>query len=403
LVGLSLSLVTTQQTVLMLVATSVVTDTRVLREARSLVKDGLDVIIVGRNVPTDFQPPKGITILSCSSGSGLRPSSMGSLTARKLPPHLRLIRWFLMPLHRGKSFHVWAEQAYALATPLKFGVVHAHDFTALGIAHRLSQEHGVPYIYDSHEWWIGRARQYRPTPFTDRWEARAEAQWAGRAAAVITVGDSIAALMQSKRGLKKVSVIRNSFPSGVDNSRKVVTPPRGIIYAGRIDAFRELEVTMAVAERISLPICWMGEHENQWCANHVPQARKVGIEILKSQPIEAVTVAMQNAGLVFVTHSNQFESHRLALPNKLFHAVHAGVPVIATDVTELARVVRQYDIGELYEPGNSKSMEDAIARAISRHSDLISNVKQARAELSWDRDAQVLREIYAKVFSEVRS
>jgi glycogen(starch) synthase len=112
---------------------------------------------------------------------------------------------------------------------------------------------------------------------------------------------------------------------------------------------------------------------------------------------------MQNAGLVFVTHSNQFESHRLALPNKLFHAVHAGVPVIATDVTELARVVRQYDIGELYEPGNPKSMENAIKRAISRHSDLISNVKQARAELSWDRDAQVLREIYAKVFSEVRS
>jgi hypothetical protein len=48
-------------------------------------------------------------------------------------------------------------------------------------------------------------------------------------------------------------------------------------------------------------------------------------------------------------------------------------------------------------------MEDAINRAISRHSDLISNVKKARAELSWDRDAQVLREIYAEVFSEVRS
>jgi hypothetical protein len=48
--------------VLMLVATSVVSDTRVLREAQSLVKDGFDVIIVGRNVPTDFQPPKGISI-----------------------------------------------------------------------------------------------------------------------------------------------------------------------------------------------------------------------------------------------------------------------------------------------------------------------------------------------------
>lgn len=386
----------------MLVATSVARDTRVLREAQSLVDDGFDVTIVGRNVPADFKPPKGISILTASSGSGLRPSTMGSLTTKKLPPHLRLVRWFLLPTHRKRSFQAWADGAYALASPLTFAVVHAHDFTALGIGHRLAQEHGVPYIYDSHEWWLGRQRQYRPTPITDRKEAQAEVQWAGKAAAVIAVGESIASLMERERGLEKVFVIRNSFPNDGDNSKKVVTPPRGIIYAGRIDAYRELEVTMDVAEKILLPICWMGEHDNQWSANHVPSARKLGVEVLNSQPITAVTTAMQNAGLVFVTHSNQFESHRLALPNKLFHAVQAGVPVIATDVTELARIVRQYDIGELYEPGNSKSMEDAIARAISRHSELISNVKAAKAELSWDHDAQVLRDIYSDVMSRDR-
>ncbi len=386
----------------MLVATSVVSDTRVLREAQTLVDDGFDLIILGRNVPTDFQPPKGITILSCSSGSGLRPSAMGSLTARKLPPHLRLIRWLLLPLHRRRSFHAWVEQAYALATHLEFGVVHAHDFTALELGHRLAKEHGVPYIYDSHEWWLGRARQYRPSPITDQREARAEARLARHAAVVITVGDSIAALMRSRRGVKNVFVVRNSFPGAADNSKKVATPPKGIIYAGRIDAFRELEVIMDVAQKISLPVCWMGEHENQWAALHLPKARKLGIEVLKSQLIEAVTTAMQNAGLVFVTHSNQFESYRLALPNKLFHAVHAGVPVIATDVPELARVVRQYDIGELYEPGNSKSMEDAINRALSRHSELIANVKMASADLSWERDAQVLRDIYADVIPKIR-
>lgn len=386
----------------MLVATSVAGDTRVLREAQSLVSDGFIVTIVGRNVPTDFQSPKGISILSASSGSGLRPSTMGSLTTKKLPPHLRLVRWFLLPLHRKRSFQAWAGGAYSLASPLTFGIVHAHDYTALEVGARLAKEHGVPFIYDSHEWWLGRQRQYRSTPFIDRNEAKVEAELAGKAAAVITVGESIAQLMQIERNLKKVFVVRNSFPSGGDNSKKIVTPPRGIIYAGRIDAYRELEVTMDVAQKISLPICWMGEHENQWAVNYVPRARKLGVEVLSSQPITAVTAAMQNAGLVFVTHSNQFESHRLALPNKLFHAVHAGVPVIATDVTELARIVRQYDIGELYEPGNSRSMEDAITRAISRHAELISNVEAAKSELSWDRDAQVLRDIYADVFPRER-
>lgn len=383
----------------MLVATSVAGDTRVLREAQSLVNDGYIVTIVGRNVPEDFQGSKGISVLTASGGSGLRPSSMGSLTTKKLPPHLRLVRWFLLPLHRKRSFRAWAESAYQVASPLTFGVVHAHDFTALELGARLAQEHDVPFIYDSHEWWLGRQRQYRPTPIIDRGEAKLEARLGARAAAVITVGDSIAQLMRSKRGLKSVFVIRNSFPTNVENAEIVSTPPQGIIYAGRIDAFRELEVTMKVAQRISLPICWMGEHKNQWSANHVPQARKLGIEVLTSQPIASVTTAMQNAGLVFVTHSNQFESHRLALPNKLFHAVHAGVPVIATDVTELAGIVRQYDIGELYEPGNPTSMEDAILRAISRHSELVLNVKAAQTELSWDRDAQVLRDIYSDVLS----
>ena len=385
---------------LMLVATSVAGDTRVLREAQCLVDEGFEIKILGRNVPVDFHPPTGISILSASSGSGLRPSTMGSLTTKKLPVHLRILRWLLLPLHRGKSFQAWADEAYLLAVPLQFQVVHAHDFTALQLGARLAKEHNVPFIYDSHEWWLGRQRQYRPTPIIDRKEVMLEAKLANQAAAVITVGESIAGLMESQRGVRKVFVVRNSFPNEGDNTNKVVTPPRGIIYAGRIDAYRELEVTMEVAQKISLPICWMGDHENQWSANFVPRARKSGIEVLNSQAISAVTTAMQNAGLVFVTHSNQFESHRLALPNKLFHAVHAGVPVIATDVTELGRMVRQYDIGELYEPGNAKSMEAAIGRAISRHSELISNVQAAKAELSWDRDAQVLRDIYAEVLPE---
>jgi len=386
----------------MLVATSVAGDTRVLREAQCLADDGFAIKIVGRNVPTDFHPPRGISVLSASSGSGLRPLTMSSLTTKKLPPHLRFIRWFLLPVHRGKSFKAWADEAYVLAAPLKFDVVHAHDYTALELGARLAKEHSVPFIYDSHEWWLGRQRQYRPTPIIDRNEASLEAKLARQASAVITVGESIAHLMENERGVGKVFVVRNSFPNEGDNSKRVVTPPRGIIYAGRIDAYRELEVTMDVASKISLPICWMGEHENQWSANFVPRARKTGIEVLSSQPISAVTTAMQDAGLVFVTHSNQFESHRLALPNKLFHAVHAGVPVIATDVTELARIVRQYDIGELYEPGNSKSMEAAIGRAISRHAELISNVQAAKADLSWDRDSQVLRDIYAEVLPKGR-
>jgi hypothetical protein len=57
----------------MLVATSVATDTRVLREARALVSEGHEVQIIGKDVPQGFTFEK-IQIYSVGAGTGLRKS-----------------------------------------------------------------------------------------------------------------------------------------------------------------------------------------------------------------------------------------------------------------------------------------------------------------------------------------
>lgn len=378
----------------MLVATSVAGDSRVLREAEALIQEGYRVEIVGKEVPVDFQPPKGMIPHSAKSGQGLRPTSMSSLRTQELAPHLRFLRWMLLPTHRAKSFKAWSDDSYRLVSQMHFDIVHAHDYTALELGARLSREHQVPLIYDSHEWWIGRQRQYRPTPLADRREARAEEKYVRQASTVITVGSAIANLMRVQRRAANVKVVRNSFPLTPDATSLVRTPPKGLIYAGRIDAYRELETIIDATRESSLSITWMGDYSNQWAAHWVPLARQAGIEVLPTQSLDAVTSAMQNAGLAFVTHSNQFESHRLALPNKLFHAVQAGVPVIATDVSELAGVVREFDLGELYEPDNADSMRGAIDRAVARHGQLVKNVNKAKKSLSWEEDKKVLVEIY---------
>lgn len=377
----------------MLVATSVATDTRVLREARALVGDGHEVLIIGKDVPEGFTFEK-IRIYSVSAGTGLRKSTE-SLTTKKLPPHIRAARWFLLPQHREKAFAKWRENAYELSKDLTFDAVHVHDFTALELGYKLHIERKVKFVYDSHEWWLGRQRQYRPTPFIDRKEAELERLWGSQAAAVITVGDSIADLFRSERGFKNVHVVRNSFPLG--EKVAITSPPTGAIYAGRIDAYRELETICAAAREIPLKIIWMGEHQNAWATKNLSRATAAGIEIQDAKTISEVTRQMQSAGLALVTHSNKFQSHRLAMPNKLFHAVHAGVPIVATDVSELAAIVTKYDLGELYKPGDSKSFVSAVNRAITRHSELLQNVANAQSVLSWPRDETILLEIYANL------
>ena len=81
--------------VLMLVATSVATDTRVLREARALAEAGHGVHIVGRSVPTDWTPPAGITVSSVGTSSVFRAEGGASLAGQRLPAWKRLARWAL--------------------------------------------------------------------------------------------------------------------------------------------------------------------------------------------------------------------------------------------------------------------------------------------------------------------
>jgi len=53
-------------------------------------------------------------------------------------------------------------------------------------------------------------------------------------------------------------------------------------------------------------------------------------------------------------------NHRYALPNKLFDYVHAGVPVLASDLPEISRVVNGEGLGMTVRPDDL----DAVARAL---------------------------------------
>ena len=73
------------------------------------------------------------------------------------------------------------------------------------------------------------------------------------------------------------------------------------------------------------------------------------------------------------------------------------MPVVATDVGELARIVREHDLGELYRPGDSADLVRAIERAVARYPELQANVRVAAGPLSWDTDSHALVDAYASL------
>jgi glycosyltransferase involved in cell wall biosynthesis len=382
--------------ILMLVATSVATDTRVLREAETLAGAGHRVHVIGKQVPPDWNPPAGVAVTSVGAGSVLRPQGSRSLASRRLSPPLRVARWALLPQHRNQSFSRWATGVLADGRGREFDVVHAHDFTALGVGRRLADLHGVPLVYDSHELWSGRPRIGRPTPLQAIRERRAEAAWGAGAVAVLTVGDGVAAALRDAYGWDHVQVVRNTFPRGDPGTAR--DRPTGAVYAGRLAPFRELEVIARASRDIDLPITLMGPADDTWLAGFDPGAAQVE----PAATVDEVDVRLVRAGLALVTHSDRWANHRLAMPNKLFHAVKVGVPVVASDVGELGRLVRAHGIGTVYPCGDPAGLVGAVRDAVARYGDLCQAVRRSSDALSWDRDAAVLLALYERLGASAR-
>lgn len=380
--------------VLMLVATSVATDTRVLREARTLVEDGHSVHIIGRSVPPEFVAGPGITVSSVGTSSVFRAEGKPSLAGRKLPPHLRFARWMLLPEHRRSAFDRWAAGAVKDARGRQFDVVHAHDFTALSAGDQLARERSVPLIYDSHELWTGLPREFRPTPLADAREKRIEGDCGARASAIITVGDGVANALKDVHGWQDVTVVRNTFPLRGERPA-VPSEPKGLVYAGRIAAYRELEAVAEASRVIDLPITLCGPADHTWLTSFDPGRATV----LGALPLDEASALMSSAGIALVTHSDKWANHRLALPNKLFHAVSLGLPVVATDIGELAKMVREHDLGALYTPGDAKDLARAVRDVVADFPRYVCNVEAARPALCWDADAARLRAVYEKLAS----
>lgn len=373
--------------VLMLVATSVATDTRVLREAGTLVDAGHEVHVIGKSVPEGYQPPEGVTVSSLGSSSVFRAEGGQSLAARRLPLHVRFARWVLLPQHRNSAFGRWAAGAVAVGRTLAFDVVHAHDFTALEAGSTLATERGVPLVYDTHELWSGRPRQHRPTPWQDARERRLEARLGGSASVVLTVGDGVAEELRRRYGWTHVTVVRNTFVRAAGGPPET---PTGAVYAGRLAPWRELEVIAAASPRSPVPITLIGPADETWLASF-----DAGTAVVRPPvPVERVTALLQEAGIALVTHGDRFENLRLALPNKAFQAVAAGVPIVATDVGELATLVRDHGLGTLYPPGDVDGFAEALDAVVRDYPAWCERVALARARLEWSADAEVLRTVY---------
>jgi len=375
---------------LMLVMSDVVGDARVRREASSLAAAGIGVHVLGLGPNSTGAPP------SCGWPTGMTVEHLGSRSpfpsggSRHLGPLTRFARWGLLPLHRRARERSYGVTVIARAQHLQFDVVHAHDFPTLAPAADLATARGVPLIYDAHECWRGRRREERPTPWEDRSIRDHEARLGARAAAVLTVSEALAAWLRSEYGWDHVRVVRNTFPFDVTEPAPIPSRATGAVYAGRIGPGRDLHTIASAARAMpDIDVTLVGVADPRTVT-----ALGRGIRIVAPIDIDDVDRLLSAAGLALITLEDGPLNHRLALPNKLFQAVRAGVPVVAADLPELGGTVRRHGLGTLYEPGSPASLVAALQQARDEYPDLLAAVHRARPAFDWSHDERELISAY---------
>ena len=301
-----------------------------------------------------------------------------------------------------------ARQALAAWRP---DVVHANDANTLAPASRL----GVPVVYDSHELWTHRnVRGPRPVArvverLSERWHAR-------RAAGVVTVSPSIAGWLHRTYRLSAEPVLVRNIPS------RPLAPPvpedgrlrslaglgpedRVIAYGGRITTSRGIEETLSALVELPSDVHFvlLGYGEPEYVGPLGDLAQRLGVHdrvhfVGRVGPDE-VAGALADADVSIVYVRPTCLSYRYSLPNKLFEAIHAGLPIAAADLPDTARVVEDFGVGRVFGSDSPQDLARVVLEVLEQPDEYRAASRAAIEHLSWEIESERLVGLYRDVLA----
>jgi len=90
-------------------------------------------------------------------------------------------------------------------------------------------------------------------------------------------------------------------------------------------------------------------------------------------------------------------NYRYSLPNKIFDYIHAGLPVLSSNLPELRKIIEYYNIGMITESHDPSKIAEKVKEMLSdekRFDSWKENLKLAASELCWEKEEQKLMQLF---------
>ena len=263
-------------------------------------------------------------------------------------------------------------------------------------------------VYDTHEYFT-EVPELQERPFVKGvWEGIE--RWVfPKLETIYTVNHSIAKLYAEKYH-KEVHVVRNASPKWsceeIKTRRELGLPENKFIVilqgAGiNIDrGAQEAIEAVGNLENVVLLILGDGDAVPQLKAYVDSHSLTSSVLFLPKKPYSEMMQysACADLGLTLDKPSNL--NYRFSLPNKLFDYLHAGIPVISTDLPEVAGIVRKYDIGIVLKELLVSELRNQISLLKNdpeKMHRLRANCAVAAETECWEKECEVLHMIYPKI------
>ena len=285
---------------------------------------------------------------------------------------------------------------------LRPDVVHAHDCAMLLPGFAAARLLGARLVYDSHEYAAG-------VPYRERsWAlfvTTLERMLIGRCSAVVTVSDGIASRLQARSALPVApAVVRNTpdptaYGPEIEVSalrERIAADGRLVIHLGAVARDRGCHTLVRSLRHLdeSFHLLFLGADDAEFAAGLVALARADGtadrLSLRRSVPVSEVLAYASQADVGVSLLEDTCENHRLALPNKVFEYMAAGVPVVASDLPELRRTLGSVEGVSLANPTDPRDVATGVERAAS-------GPRPIPGLFTWSSDARRLVELYSRL------